>query len=1313
MSAEQQPDPWWGSQRDPWSRASNDEDGRRAAQTEMGASPDDGQWDTAARADQSEAPPQGAGWGDVAPNPVEAQDWSGEPRRGEAPDASSDGSTADNGASSWNARRSSDGSWSGGNSWSQTSWRQGWHGDWNGYGGWGQPWHSNGYWNNPTTWWTGAPWSPPARRWSDPTTMNGSTTGTPPTTGEPTSGITWGTGNSSPATPDATSTTRPTATGTGTAKADYEPRPGGPSEKIMVPVFRGEGEGGELGSSARSYLRQVAAWERMTKLGASQRTLVLYQHLQGAAWINAEQLAVDRLSSPDGVEYFKAWVTQHYLDIEVTSIGRSLSDLFRKLKRRPAQTFRDYVAEYNRLSARVAECGCRLPDIASAWLFVDRANLDESTEVSLLASVGNCYNLQQLQQAAIILDRSMRKPWERTGRTNTVHMTDEIEDEEEGEEDRVLQDLGEHDNGDLYDAAKARGVDVEAVRKTAEQKVALAKSKSHCAACGQKGHWHRDAICPKNKAGTSNQDPKAHSIHVTNEVFELTTAPGGPLLAITDTACSRCVVGTAWLQRYIDDVKAQAGGDGHKAYPYEFINEKESFRFGASRVYESSYAAVILTKVGGTWLAVKAAVIYGDIPLLLSRPLLASLGMMFDVEHNVANFRKINVEGLKLASTPSGHPALMVQCIGSSAIDPNSVPKAWGNKELEILKTRGAYMSFVVGHGEAVLRESEQGEVHEGERQAVVGNPNLFYAKKISPAIYEALVADSLNMNTFLGWWNSTAISNDFWIETEHKLIRVHVTPRKSFFCATRMTKVELQQECARLGIAFHPRWTVPELRHLLTEHNEIAPMFPKRLTSMSLPELRAEAEAIGIGYGPKETKGSLMLRIRDAVAPGPARANGRYVTWRREKKEQQATTYTGGATGSTSAWSVVNEPPSGKAVAPQPVVPKRGRSEGGGERDTGTRDASGRREGSSRTGGPTWATLRKDACTDHDTTETGGGCTGNHEGRNRDQHHEHYEPAIVERGGTCDKAIQQNHHDGDETHSGTAERNEAIPQDYHDGVEDHDTVTEHNQAIPQDYHDDGEIYSGGMEHNEANPQDYHDGGGTHNAVMERNKAIPQDYRDDGETSRGTMERDEAIHRDYHDDGEIYKGGHVFQDDGGCNGIASEPEELAHAMVVDTFLVGAARGDRKDKTVECELRAKEALDDEDYTYETLEEVMEMIPQPTHSKHRRVHGGAEPRARHVFGYYAHGGFGGICRRSFEYPNLVRYLNTFLRSQVRDDLKEAGEWNAISVLENVPSSVHTDNNNYPGTYNYAVSTGAYVGGELWVQRAGGGVWKRGKG
>ena len=398
----------------------------------------------------------------------------------------------------------------------------------------------------------------------------------------------------------------------------------GPSEKLIIPTFSGEGEGGELGTSARSYLRQVDAWERMTKLAPCQRALVLYQHLEGAAWINAEALNMEALSADDGVAYLRQWVRQHYLDVEVTSVGRSLSDLFRKLKRRYNQSFRDYTAEFNRLLARVVECGCKLPDVATAWLYVDRASLDEGTEVSLLASVGNKYQLVQLQQAAIILDRSMRKPWEKSGKTDgarrphTVHHAEDAEypDEKESDEEPPSEDVHGQDGEELYvaymtakarykDTTRARGIDIDAVKKTAEERIKAAKARSFCSACHQKGHWHRDACCPKRK-------PEAHTVNVAHEIDSLRPGASLDLLAITDSACSKSVVGTTWLQAYLNMTRNQGKAP-------ELISEREAFRFGASRVYESTYSTVILFYLGEAWVAVKAAVIHGDIPLLLSK----------------------------------------------------------------------------------------------------------------------------------------------------------------------------------------------------------------------------------------------------------------------------------------------------------------------------------------------------------------------------------------------------------------------------------------------------------------------------------------------------------------------------------------------------------------------------------------------------------------------------------------------------------------------------------------------------------------------
>ena len=53
-----------------------------------------------------------------------------------------------------------------------------------------------------------------------------------------------------------------------------------------------------------------------------------------------------------------------------------------------------------------------LPETVLAWMYIDKLKLDEAGEISLLASVRNEYNLKRLQEAALIHDRSSRKPWE-------------------------------------------------------------------------------------------------------------------------------------------------------------------------------------------------------------------------------------------------------------------------------------------------------------------------------------------------------------------------------------------------------------------------------------------------------------------------------------------------------------------------------------------------------------------------------------------------------------------------------------------------------------------------------------------------------------------------------------------------------------------------------------------------------------------------------------------------------------------------------------------------------------------------------------
>ena len=122
-----------------------------------------------------------------------------------------------------------------------------------------------------------------------------------------------------------------------------------PSEKIPVLSFAGHaGEEGEIGSAARSYLRHVQAWERVTRLREHHRGVAPYSALKERARLEAEALDLDKLSSASGVSYFKGWL----MDIEVMQAGRIMSQFCRVLRRNNDQSVRSFA---DRMVARLSE----------------------------------------------------------------------------------------------------------------------------------------------------------------------------------------------------------------------------------------------------------------------------------------------------------------------------------------------------------------------------------------------------------------------------------------------------------------------------------------------------------------------------------------------------------------------------------------------------------------------------------------------------------------------------------------------------------------------------------------------------------------------------------------------------------------------------------------------------------------------------------------------------------------------------------------------------------------------------------------------
>ncbi|CAE7263747.1 GIP, partial [Symbiodinium natans] len=650
----------------------------------------------------------------------------------------------------------------------------------------------------------------------------------------------------------------------------------GPSERMIVPSFSGLDTGSDdLGTSARSYLRQVAAWRRMTRMSKDQQGLTLYQHLTDRAWVDSERLDVNRLGSDDGVDYLISWIQDRYLDVQVTQVGRSLSEFFRKLRRKQNQSVRDYMADFDRAFSRLSEAGCQLPDVAAAWVFVDRMGLEEQAELNLLASVGNKYSLKDLQQAAIVHDRGMRKPWESGGKNpkkerpvkkpyganvadfeEGSYAGDFAGDDDDGGESPIPEEVA----NDLYQAflthetakqryretAKLRGSDAESLKRLAAEKLQAAKARSFCSGCKRRGHWHLDSVCPLNRSsgggnpsstsattgGTGGQGGKegaktnfpCHVVHVT---WDISDKSGYQLVGITDTACARSVAGAGWMDAYLAEIRKN-GGEPH------FLPCKEAFKFGASKVFVANYGVLVGFRLGSHKLALKVAVVNGEVPLLISRGAMAKMGMVIDVSENRATFRALDVRDMQLTNTDTGHPAFPIFPI---SVPPHRASSAeWEDNELQILSHGEQYIDhmsdesggrgLLCGGGQDftevakcfgtfstswMVDSDEASRLHDDTASLSLSTScdktftALFYPKKINAVTKGMLLDENFSPETFAAWWSNSNITNDFWLEDADYLVRPwdrYVRPSE-WLART----IELSPQCMEHGTL--PKMTV------------------------------------------------------------------------------------------------------------------------------------------------------------------------------------------------------------------------------------------------------------------------------------------------------------------------------------------------------------------------------------------------------------------------------------------------------------------------------------------------------------------------
>ena len=204
-------------------------------------------------------------------------------------------------------------------------------------------------------------------------------------------------------------------------------------------------------------------------------------------------------------------------------------------------------------------------------------------------------------------------------------------------------------------------------------------------------------------------------------------------LAIADTACTKTVAGHQWYEdycRWADD----------RGLPIEIVEEKDQFKFGASRIHPSMFAIWEIFEVGGKLIRVKVAIVQCRVPLLFSRTVLAKLGMVYHVGAQRADLTHLGLFDLEMAVSETGHPAFVVTDIGDRANCGSEF--LWsGDPEVQLCDS-------------SVVEQYMAEPIHAGGGSAQSFRP-LFFPKKISTTVNNMLQDPDLSPSSFFMWWKS------------------------------------------------------------------------------------------------------------------------------------------------------------------------------------------------------------------------------------------------------------------------------------------------------------------------------------------------------------------------------------------------------------------------------------------------------------------------------------------------------------------------------------------------------------------------------
>ncbi|CAE7294476.1 RE1 [Symbiodinium natans] len=162
--------------------------------------------------------------------------------------------------------------------------------------------------------------------------------------------------------------------------------------------------------------------------------------------------------------------------------------------------------------------------------------------------------------------------------------------------------------------------------------------------------------------------------------------------------------------------------------------------------------------------------------------------------------------------------------------------------------------------------------------------------------------------------------------------------------------------------------------------------------------------------------------------------------------------------------------------------------------------------------------------------------------------------------------------------------------------------------------------------------------------------------------------------------------------------VGNSPQVMQNIMSVKTGNSSESpfSGNPRSLRQECEDFAKSLLRKKDFTYQALLELARHLPTGHGVRHRNAAGGKGPiNLPWIGGLYVHGNKCDLTKKTVRYPNVVRYINTFMRDKVDHP------WTSFYLARDVHMQMHMDSNNRKGSKTTSVTFGHFQGGELWVE------------